>query len=161
MRASVRRGLDLALLPLEKPKMTMPGQVGVVELVDRLGALVDEDVPVAVDHPVGVLAVGGPGPGLLDHQHLGLDVQGGVALRAPDHLEGQRHHGGPEQDDEEGHDPGGPPTVAVAARPVRPRRGRPPAPTTATASSRAAASVGPDGHLAPLAVERDADGQPR
>ncbi len=54
------------------------GQVGVVELVDRHVVLVDEDVAVAVDHLVGLLAVGDPRPCPLDDHHLGLDVLGGV-----------------------------------------------------------------------------------
>ena len=171
MRASVRRASTL--LPLEKPKMTMPGQVGVVELVDRLGVLVDEDVAVAVDHPVGVLAVGGPDAGLLHHQHLGLDVEGGVALGAPRPPRGRAGTTvAPNRTIEEGHHPGGPPPGrrwprrgagpasgrrAVEARPT----GCTGSATATTAMSTAGHGVGPDGHLAPLAVERDADGQRR
>ncbi len=59
-------------------------------------------MPVAVDHLVRVLALGGPHPGPLDHQDLGLDVERGVALAAPGHLEGERDHGRPEQHDGEG-----------------------------------------------------------
>ena len=116
IRASVSRASPLRIAG--EPEDDHPRQVGVVELVGRLGRLMDDDVAVAVDHPVGIVAGGGAGPGLLDHHHLGLDVQGGFALRAPDDLHGQGDDGGPEQHDEEGDDPGG------LAAPWAWRRGR-------------------------------------
>ena len=156
MRASVSRASTL-LPGAEKPKTHHPGQIGVVQLVDGLGVLVDEDVPVPVDHPVGILAVGGPDPGLLHHHHLGLDVEGGVALRAPDDLQGQWDDGGPEQDDEEGDHPGR--AASPTSRSPLALRNPPAHPPSRHGHEQGGSHVGPEGHLAPLAVERDADGQ--
>ncbi len=111
------------------------GEVGVVELVDRDVALVDQDVAVAVDHPVGRLAVRDTGSGALDHQHLGLDVLRGVPLRPPDHLERERDQGRAEEHYEERHDPRGAASVALPARPVRLRLSTS-TPTTATRRTR-------------------------
>ena len=77
-------------------------------------------MPVLVHHPVRVLAVGGPVAGVLHHQDLGLDVEGGVALGAPGDLEAERDHGGPEQGDQEGDYPHRPPAPRAGGR----RRGR-------------------------------------
>ena len=76
-----------------------------------MALLADQDVAVAVDHLVRVLAVGGPDPGPLDHQHLGLDVEGGVALGRPRDLEGQGDDRRPQQHDQEGARAGRPSTA--------------------------------------------------
>ena len=106
-----------------EPEQDHAGQVGVVELVGGLVVGVDHDMPVAVDHPVGILAVGGAGAGLLHHDDLGLDMLGRVSLRAPDHLQGQGDQRGPEEDDEEGDHPGRTPGPVGRARPAWPGPG--------------------------------------
>ncbi len=162
-------GLDPA--PGGEPEDHHPGQVGVVELVDGFGVLVDQDVAVPVHHAVGVLAVGSPVAGLFDHDDLGLDVEGGIALGAPDDLHGQRHDGGPEQNDQEGDHPGHLPTSPAgggtgdgsgpirAEATARRRSQRSDRPNGHHRHQDGGGGVGPDGHLAPLPVERYPHGQ--
>ncbi len=127
MRASVSGGLDAAVaLDAGKAREAEDDhsrQVGVVELVGRLGGLVDEEVTVPVDHPVGVLSVGGPDAGPFDDQHLGLHMLRGIALRGPDDLEAQGHDGGAHHGHGKGHHAQGP--TSPDGRPALLPPGRP------------------------------------